>query len=395
MQSLIDEIKSLSDKIEPELIGYRRHLHKHPELSKQEEQTANFISSVLSKWKIEHHCNIGGYGIVGEIKGVNPESKTVALRADMDALPISEKNNVDYASINPGVMHACGHDVHMTCLLGAIYILNNFKDKFNGTVRFIFQPSEETFPGGAKAMIEEGALTNPTPQFIIGEHVLPELEVGKVGFVSGKAMASTDEIYLTVKGKGGHGALPNLSTDTVLTASHIVVALQQVVSRCAPPTIPTVLSFGRFIAEGRTNVLPDIVKIDGTIRTFDEKWRAEAHEKITHIAKNIANAMGAECEVFIDKGYPYLLNDKALTQNMKKAAISYFGKNNVVDIEPRMTAEDFAYYSHVVPACFYRLGVKNPDWKEIRNIHTPIFDIDEKAIAKGAGFMAYATMQSL
>lgn len=395
MQSLIDEIKSLSEKIETELIGYRRHLHKHPELSKQEEKTADFISSVLSKWKIKHSCNIGGYGIVGEIKGVNPESKTVALRADMDALPISEKNNVDYASINPGVMHACGHDVHMTCLLGAIFILNNFKDKFNGTVRFIFQPSEETFPGGAKAMIEEGVLTNPTPQFIIGEHVLPELEVGKVGFVSGKAMASTDEIYLTIKGKGGHGALPNLSTDTVLTASHIVVALQQVVSRCAPPTIPTVLSFGRFIAEGRTNVLPDIVKIDGTIRTFDEKWRAEAHEKITHIAKNIANAMGAECEVFIDKGYPYLLNDKALTQNMKKAAISYFGKNNVVDIEPRMTAEDFAYYSHVVPACFYRLGVKNPDWKEIRNIHTPIFDIDEKAIAKGAGFMAYATMQSL
>ncbi|MGB4654512.1 MAG: M20 family metallopeptidase [Bacteroidales bacterium] len=395
MQSLIDEIKSLSEKIETELIGYRRHLHKHPELSKQEVETANFISSVLSKWKIEHRCNIGGYGIVGEIKGVNPESKTVALRADMDALPINEKNDVDYVSVNSGVMHACGHDVHMTCLLGAIFILDNFKDRFTGTVRFIFQPSEESFPGGAKAMIEEGVLTNPTPKFIIGEHVLPELEVGKVGFVSGKAMASTDEIYLTVKGKGGHGALPNLSTDTVLTASHIVVALQQIVSRCAPPTIPTVLSFGRFIAEGRTNVLPDIVKIDGTLRTFDEKWRAEALEKITHIAKHTAVAMGAECEVFIDEGYPYVLNDKEVTQNLKKAAVSYFGKSNVVDLEPRMTAEDFAFYSHVVPACFYRLGVKNPDWKEIRNVHSPVFDIDERAIANGAGFMAYATMQGL
>lgn len=379
----------------PELIAIRRHLHMHPELSMQERETSAFIQSKLTEYGIPFSAGIAVHGIVGLIKGKNPESRVVALRADMDALPIVEKNPVDYCSQNPGVMHACGHDVHMTSLLGASKILNELREEFEGTIKLIFQPSEERFPGGASMMIKEGVLENPAPQIMYGQHVLPTLEAGNVGMKPGKYMASTDEVYLTVKGKGGHGGTPELNVDPVLIAAHILVALQQVVSRNLPPQLPAVLSFGRFIAEGRTNIIPNEVKLDGTLRTFDEKWRAQAHLNIEKIASSVAEGMGGECEVFIDKGYPFLVNDDEVTARAKQFAIEYLGEEHVVDLDMRMTAEDFAYYSQLVPSCFYRLGIRNENRGILHNLHTDRFDVDESSLETGAGLMAWMALKSL
>ncbi|NVO20938.1 MAG: amidohydrolase [Bacteroidetes bacterium] len=389
-----EKIRELASRYAADMIKIRRHLHENPELSEKEFQTAEFIKAKLDEWGVSYVSGVGGNGIVAEIRGKNPAKNLVALRADMDALPIIEQNDVEYKSCNPGVMHACGHDVHMTCLLGAVRILKELENEIEGTYRLIFQPSEEKFPGGAKAMIEDGVLENPKPAAIFGQHVLPTLEAGKVGMKAGKYMASTDEVYLTVKGKGGHAATPDMNIDTVLIASQIIVALQQVVSRFAPPGIPTVLSFGRFIAEGRTNIIPDIVKMDGTFRTFSEEWRAKAHRKITEIAQGIAESMGGNCEVFIDRGYPFLVNNDELTAKTRELAIQYLGRENVVELDQRMTAEDFAYYSHIIPACFYRLGVKDPSWKEVRNLHTSTFDADESSIEVGMGLMAWIAVNN-
>ncbi len=389
------KIKSLAAEFAPGIIHIRRHLHSRPELSELEFHTADFICATLDSYGIPYVRNVGGNGIVAKIEGRQPQSSTLALRADMDALPIHELNACDYKSLNPGVMHACGHDVHMASLLGASRILNELKNEFEGTIRLIFQPSEEKFPGGALAMIKDGVLNNPVPGRIYGQHVLPTLEAGKVGFKPGRYMASTDEIYLTVRGRGGHAATPELNTDTVLIASHIIVAMQQVVSRSAPPGIPTVLSFGRVIADGRTNIIPSEVKIDGTFRTFDETWRALAHEKITALATGLAASMGGSCEVFIDKGYPFLVNDDLATSEARALAQEFLGAGNVVDLEQRMTAEDFAYYSQLIPACFYRLGVKDPSWEGIRNLHTPEFDADERSLETGMGLMAWLALNQL
>jgi amidohydrolase len=392
---VIDLIKQKASALQPELIAMRRHLHMHPELSMQELETSAFIRKKLSEYNIPFTSGIAVHGIVGLIKGKNPESQTIALRADMDALPIIEKNQVEYCSQNPGVMHACGHDVHMTSLLGAAIILNEIKDHFEGTIKLIFQPSEERFPGGASMMIKEGVLENPAPQKMFGQHVLPTLEAGKVGMKPGKYMASTDEVYLTVKGKGGHGATPELNVDPVLIAAHLLIALQQIVSRNTPPQLPAVLSFGRFIAEGRTNIIPNEVKLDGTLRTFDEKWRAEAHEKITLMATSIAEGMGGKCEVFIDKGYPFLVNDEAVTAEARQFAVEYLGEENVVDLDLRMTAEDFAYFSQRIPSCFYRLGIRNESRGIIHNLHTDQFDVDETSLETGAGLMAWMAVRAM
>jgi amidohydrolase len=388
-QSLLQVIKERAREFLPEMKDIRHHLHMHPELSTEEFNTAAFLAQKLIEYGIPFKPGVAGTGIIATIEGHYPGSRTIALRADMDALPIQEANDVGYRSLNAGVMHACGHDVHMTSLLGAARILHHLRSSFEGTIRIIFQPSEEKFPGGAIAMIHEGVLENPVPERILGQHVLPTLEAGKVGFKSGRYMASTDEIYLTVKGRGGHAATPELLIDPVLIASHIIVALQQVVSRATPPGIPTVLSFGRFIADGRTNIIPDEIKIDGTFRTFSEEWRAQAHEKITKLAQGLAGSMGGSCDVFIDKGYPFLVNDDKVTAESKQLAIEYLGADNVVDLDQRMTAEDFAYYSHIIPACFYRLGVKDAAWEQIRNLHTPIFDADESSLEIGMGLMAW------
>jgi amidohydrolase len=392
---IISSIKTKAKELSSELIEIRRHLHRNPELSMEEEMTASFIASQLEKHGIPFKAGIAGHGIVAHIKGRNPESFTIALRADMDALPIAEENTTEYKSCKPGVMHACGHDAHMACLLGASFILQDLRDKFEGTIRLIFQPSEEKFPGGASMMIKEGVLENPKPYQILGQHVLPTLAAGKAGFRSGSYMASTDEIYLTVKGRGGHAATPEINVDPVLIAAHILISLQQIVSRNAPPTLPTVLSFGRFIAEGRTNIIPSEVKLEGTLRTFDEKWRAEAHMKITRMAESIAESMGGTCQVFIDKGYPFLVNNEQVTDMAYKAAKQYLGDDNVVKLDMRMTAEDFAYYAQQIPGCFYRLGVANQDQGITHNLHTPLFDIDESSLETGAGLMAWLTYNSL
>jgi amidohydrolase len=377
-----------------EVVAIRRHIHKNPELSFQEEKTAKFISNKLTEYGIPHETNIAKNGIVGIIKGKD-KSKVLALRADIDALPIEEQNQSHYKSINPGVMHACGHDAHTAMLLGAAKILNEIKDSFSGTIKLIFQPAEEKLPGGALQMIDEGVLENPKVQNIIGQHVYPNLEEGKVGFRSGKYMASTDEIYLTVKGKGGHAAMPDENIDAVLIAAHIITALQQVVSRNASPIMPSILSFGKIIANGATNIIPDKVEIEGTFRTFDEDWRMLAHEKIQNIASKTAEAMGGECDVNIIKGYPFLNNDQAMTENMKRYAIEYLGEKNVVDLDLRMTAEDFAYYSHEIPACFYRIGTRNEKRNIISSLHTSTFDIDENALYTGMGLMAYLAYRQI
>ena len=392
---LKDKIKNLADAYYNELVAIRRHLHAHPELSFEEKETAAYISNKLDELGIEHTTNIGGHGIVGIIKGKNPTIKTIALRADIDALPIEEKNNCDYASKNIGVMHACGHDVHTTSLLGAAKILNELKEHFEGSIKLIFQPAEEKLPGGASIMIKEGVLKNPAVEVIFGQHVLPQLETGKVAFKSGIALASCDEIYLTVKGKGGHGAVPHFTIDPILIASHIVVALQSVVSRNANPIMPSVLSIGKFIANGATNVIPEEVKLEGTFRTFDEQWRKEAHLKIKNICENIATSFGGICEVNIEKGYPFLKNDEQTTNASFALAQQYLGAENVEEMPARMTAEDFSYYSQEVPACFYRLGTGNIVKGITSSIHTPTFDVDENCLKIGSGLMAWIAIKHL
>ncbi len=393
--NLKERINSLVSDYYNEVVEIRHHLHAHPELSLQETETAAYISSKLNSYGIEHKTGVAKTGIVGLIKGKNPDSKVVALRADMDALPIIETNNVDYASKNPGVMHACGHDVHMACLLGAAKILQTIKEEFEGSIKLIFQPSEETYPGGAIMMINEGVLENPTPEVIFGQHVFPGLSAGQVGVKPGQYMASTDEVYLIVKGRGGHAATPHLNIDPVVIASHIIIGLQQLVSRFAKPYMPTVLSFGKIIGEGRNNIIPDEVKIDGTLRTFSEEWRAEAHVKITEMASGIAKSMGGDCEVKISKGYPFLVNDDKLTALFVDFASEYLGRENVKELDLAMTAEDFAYFSQRKPSCFYRLGIRNEKTGITSNLHTPTFNVDEESIKIGMGLMAYVAIASL
>jgi len=392
---LKEEIKNLAAIFFEELVEVRRHLHAHPELSYEEVETAKFISKKLSEYGIEHTTNVGGHGIVGLIKGKNPDKKTIALRGDMDALPIEEKNQTAYTSQNIGVMHACGHDVHTTSLLGAAKILNELKEEFEGTIKLIFQPAEEKLPGGASIMIKDGVLENPKVESIFGQHVLPQLETGKVAFRSGIAMASCDEIYITVHGKGGHGAVPHLAIDPILIAAHMVIALQSIVSRNANPTMPSVLSIGKFIANGATNIIPDSVRLEGTFRTFDEQWRAEAKEKIITTCNNIAASFGGTCDVEVEHGYPFLKNDENTTVTAFELAQQYLGKENVEEMPARMTAEDFSYYSQIVPACFYRLGTGNIAKGITSPIHTPTFDVDEECLKIGSGLMAWIAVNGL
>lgn len=382
-------IKQLAADYLADIIAVRRHLHQHPELSFAEYQTQSFIRAELEKTGITQIETKAETGLVAIIEGKNPTRKVIALRADMDALPITEKNEVPYKSTNPGVMHACGHDVHSSSLLGAAKILYALKQEWEGTIKLIFQPGEEKLPGGASLMIKDGVLSNPAPAGILGQHVMPLLPVGKVGFRSGLYMASTDELYVTVKGKGGHGAMPHLNIDPVLITAHILTSLQQIVSRNAQPIVPSVLSFGKVIANGATNVIPNEVYMEGTFRTLDESWRAEAHVRMKKMAEGIAESMGGSCEFEIRKGYPFLKNDVALTERAKAAAQLYMGADNVVDLDIWMAAEDFAYYSQEMPATFYRLGTRNEAKGITSSVHTPTFDIDETALETGMGLMAW------
>lgn len=395
VMSLLDTIKALSESYSHRTIEVRRHLHANPELSYQEVQTALYVAAQLRDSGIEPIEGIAQTGVMAEIKGRNPGRKSIALRADMDALPIEEANNVVYKSRNPGVMHACGHDVHTSSLLGTAKILNQVKDQFEGTVRLLFQPGEEKNPGGASYMIRDGALENPRPSAIMGQHVFPLLPVGKIGFREGMYMASADEIYLKVIGKGGHGAAPDLCIDPIVIASHIIIALQQIISRNANPRQPTVLTFGNIVGQGATNIIPNEVNIAGTFRAMNEEWRESALVKIEKMAKGIAEAMGGKCEVNISRGYPYLENNPELTRRIRAAAEEYVGKDNVVDLEISLGAEDFSYYSQVVPASFYRLGTRNEAKGITSYVHTPTFDIDEDSLKLGPGLMAWLAIKEL
>lgn len=391
-----EQVQALAQQYHEEIIQLRRHIHQHPELSFQEVETGKFIAAKLKEWGIPHEHGVADNGVVGLIEGKKGPGRVVALRADIDALPITEANQVPYKSQNEGVMHACGHDVHSSSLLGTAKILHELRDHLAGTVKLIFQPAEEMLPGGASIMIKEGVLENPAPASIFGQHVHPPLQVGKVGFRPGMYMASTDELYMTVTGKGGHGAIPQNCIDPIVITSQIITALQQVVSRRANPTMPTVLTFG-YIAStgGSTNVIPNEVKLKGTFRTYDEEWRYEAHRIMKEMAVGLAQSMGGSCELQVVKGYPSLINNPDLTHNAKSYAIDYLGEENVVDLPMRMTGEDFAYYSQVMPACFYRLGTGNPAKGINSPIHTNTFNVDEQCLEVSTGLMAWMTWQEL
>lgn len=390
-----DRIKELVSQNSKEILDIRRHLHANPELSFQEYETSKYVCSKLDNWGISYKSGYVETGIVALIEGKNPSSKVVALRGDMDALPILEQNDVPYCSKNEGVMHACGHDVHTSCVLGAAKVLNGLKDEFEGTVKILFQPGEERLPGGASLMIKEGALENPKPSSIVGQHVLPELEAGKVGFRSGMYMASADEVHFTVHGKGGHAALPHYNIDPVLITSHIIVALQQVVSRRTKPGVPCVLSFGKVEANGATNVIPNSVQVQGTFRTMDEEWRMEAHAIIKKMAEELATSMGGSCDFRVDVGYPFVYNDEVVTDKARQAAIDFLGKDNVVDLDMRMTGEDFSFFTQHMPGCFYRLGVGNKDKGINSGLHTPTFNVDESCLDVGTGLISYIAFEQL
>jgi len=384
-----NRIKALAREYAPAFIDIRHHIHSHPELSFQEYATSQFIRQKLDEFGVPYQANVAGTGIVALIQGKDPGSRTIAIRADMDALPITEANDVPYRSQHEGVMHACGHDVHTTCILGATRILQELKDELTGTIKILFQPGEEKHPGGASLMIKDGALENPRPDAILGLHVHPSLEAGRLGFRSGKYMASADEIYITVKGKGGHAAAPHLTTDTILVASHLVVSLQQIISRNNDPFSPSVLSICAFNGGHTTNVIPSEVKLMGTFRAMDETWRFKAHDLIRQQAAAIAQAMGAAIDIEILVGYPTLYNNEQVTTQARSLAADYLGDAQVEDTEVRMGAEDFAYYSQVVPACFFRLGTANKAKGITSGVHTPTFNIDESAIEIGMGAMAF------
>jgi amidohydrolase len=391
---LIKEIKELAAEIHGDVIKMRRHLHTHPELSFEEHKTAAFVKSQLDAlgipWK-----DVASTGVLASVSGKIPSDSVIALRADMDALPIQEMNKVPYASQQPNVMHACGHDFHTSSLLGTVRILHTLKDRFKGTVKFFFQPGEEVIPGGASHMIRDGVLENPRVQAVIGQHAMPRIPVGKIGMRKGKHMASMDSLFVRIIGKGGHGAQPHLNTDPVVIASHIIIALQQIVSRMAHPGDPTVLSFGKVIANGAINVIPDEVHMEGTFRAMNETWRNEAHKRMIKMAEHIAEGMGAKCEFRIQRGYPFLVNEEKLTGQIRTHAIAYLGEENVLDEDIWMAAEDFAYYSQVADSCFYLCGVGNIEKGIQSSLHTPTFDIDENALAVSTGLMAHIALKKL
>ena len=391
---LRDEIYQSAQEIHSIVIENRRYLHAHPELSFCEYETSAYVKARLDEMGVSWKA-IASTGVLAVIKGERPSDQVVALRADMDALPIAEATDVVYASRNKGVMHACGHDAHTSSLLGTTKILQSIKSKFGGTVKILFQPGEEKIPGGASLMIREGVLENPKASAVIGQHVSPMIDAGKIAIRKGKFMASMDEIFVTVHGKGGHGAQPHQNIDPVIIIAHIIVALQQIVSRMANPTLPTVLSFGKLVANGAINVIPGEVYMEGTFRTLDESWRTEAHARMKKMAENIAESMGGSCDFKIVRGYPFLVNEENLTAQVRTFAEEYLGKDNILDPDIWMAAEDFAYYSQVADSCFYVLGTGNKEKRITSSLHTPTFNIDEDALAVSTGLMAYIAVKRL
>ncbi|GAB6013213.1 M20 metallopeptidase family protein [Viscerimonas tarda] len=384
-------IKQELNRIHHETVAHYKHLHRHPELSFQEKNTAEYVESVLKSLHVEYRNKIGGYGILAWIKGQSPDERTIALRADMDALPIVEANSIDFKSENEGVMHACGHDTHVASLLSALKIIHNLKDSIKGTILFIFQPGEERHPGGAKLMLADGIFDTFKPDLIIGQHAYVDYPVGTVGFQDGVIMASADELHIKIKGQGGHGALPDKLNDTVLAASQLVVSMQQVVSRRSNPFKPMALSFGKFVADGATNVIPNEVVLAGSLRCMDEDERKKVKPIIREIAISTAKAYGCECEIEVYDGYPSTCNNEEVTRLMKAFAIEFMGESNVLGLPQRMTSEDFGFFSQQYPSTFYRFGVQG---KQLgAGLHTPHFLIDEEALRTSAGLIAYLALR--
>lgn len=392
--SVQQRIKELSIEIFEEVRSFRRHLHANPELSFHEFNTAGFIESSLEKMGVKS-VRMAETGVVALIEGQNPHTRCIALRADTDALPILEVNSSEYCSTNPGVMHACGHDAHTASLLGTVKILHTLRSEFQGTIKCIFQPGEERIPGGASLMIAAGVLENPKVELILGQHVMPLLDAGELGFREGMYMASADEIYITIKGKGGHAAHPHTLIDPVTIGAQMIIALQQIVSRNANPAIPSVLSFGKVEAKGATNVIPDQMYIEGTFRTFNEDWRFKAHDLIRKTAIGICESLGAELDIEVRTGYPYLENDIGLTTAMSEAAAEFNGSEKVKALSLWPAGEDFAFYTREIPGCFYRLGVRNEQKGISSLLHTPTFDIDEDALRTGMSTMAWLALEAL
>ena len=391
--AVIQTFQQKALELTPQIIAIRRDLHAHPELAFEEVRTAGIVATRLNELGISHTTGIAKTGVVGIIEG-ETEGPVIALRADMDALPILEQNtDKPYCSQHPGIMHACGHDFHTASLLGTAEILQAHKHLLKGKIKLIFQPSEEKLPGGASVMIKEGVLHNPEVSQILGQHVMPLIPAGKVGIRQGQYMASTDEIYLTIKGKGGHGAQPHTTKDPVMIMAGLLVNLQQVVSRIADPRTPTVLTFGKIIANGATNIIPEEVNLEGTFRTFNEEWRTEAHARITEITNSWCKSMGATAELEIKRGYPVLYNDPALSMRTKEQLIAYLGEENIIDLDLWTAAEDFAYYTQNIPGCFYRIGTRNEAKGIIHGLHTPKFEVDESALSLSTGLMAWLAYQ--
>ncbi len=380
-----EKILELSDLFFDEIVSIRRYMHMHPELSFQEFETSNYIKSILKSWDINFLDGYANTGILVNLQGKEPSSRVIALRADFDALPILEENDVEYKSKNEGIMHACGHDAHTASMLGALKILHKTKDHWRGTIKFIFQPAEERLPGGAKQMIEEGVLENPNVQHVIAQHVLPELEVGKVGFRCGTYMASTDELYVTISGKGGHAAIPSSYNNPIIASSELVLDLNQFFNDKAD----AIFAIGYIDGTGSTNIIPNEVNLMGTFRALDESFRLESHNHMNRIVNQVAKKYNIKIDLNIKKGYPALNNDIQFTLNQINKAKEFLGEKNVIDLPIRMTAEDFSYFANAVPSCFYRLGTGNKDKGLIHGLHTSKFNIDEDSLKIGMGLMAF------
>jgi amidohydrolase len=403
MQDILNEIKELAHKHAEEVIAIRRHIHQFPELSFEEINTSAYVCSILDKYHIAYTKGIVKTGIAAIIEGKNPTKKTLLLRADLDALPIEEKNEVSYKSQHNGVMHACGHDAHTASVLGTAIILQQLKNEFEGTVKIIFQPGEEVLPGGASLMIKEGVLLNPKVDVAFGQHVFPSMEVGKVGFRKGMYMASTDELHITIHGKGGHAAMAGEYKNPLIVMAHIITEIEKQfpftidsdgVARNTTNNIPTVIAFGKIEAKGATNVIPESAYLAGTFRTMDEKWRVAVKEKMTTIIETLCKTYQVTATINIINGYPFLMNDEVVTEQAKQAAILYLGKENVEDLPLRMTAEDFAYITQEVPSCFYRLGTANKAKGITSGVHTATFNIDEQALEIASGLMAWLVVSN-
>ena len=380
-QHLISKFKAVFEK----MCDYREHLHMHPELSYKEFKTAEFVKQTLKSIGLGDIQSIGETGVITTIyaKHHSKKDKCIAFRADLDALTIQELNDVKYKSQNEGVMHACGHDVHTSILLGLAEVLWSFKDQLPQPVKLIFQPGEEVNPGGANLIIDGGGLKNPEVSKIFALHVFPDFEFGNCGFREGLYMASSDELHITIKGKGGHGALKGQTINPMFMGAEFIIAAEQYINTNTPKDTPSVINFGRFEALGSTNVIPEKALIKGTFRTMNEKWRTVAKAKLKDIAQNISEKYGGHIDLNISQGYPFLKNDPELTRSVKNLASITIGKDKVHDLELRMTAEDFAFYSHIVPVCFFRLGVGNISKGITYNVHHARFDIEPKSMLTG------------